>query len=132
MISPVKIQENINGALQDLITISDIIETGDNANGYYLRFTDGTQVCYYLKTLVGYTIPIGVLQLGAWVYPAAFCDSNISACITFDGAHTTTVRATMEFVTATGIDNLHLYSQYGSSFVMQRGGVMCIAVGRWK
>ena len=46
MISPVSVQENVNGTLQDLITVSDIIEVGDNTNGHYVRFADGTQVCH--------------------------------------------------------------------------------------
>ena len=46
MISPVKIQENTNGSLQDLVTVSDIVDYGSNANGYYVRFADGTQICW--------------------------------------------------------------------------------------
>ena len=45
MISPVKIQENTNGSLQDLVTVSDIVDFGSNTNGYYVRFANGTQIC---------------------------------------------------------------------------------------
>lgn len=74
MISPVKIQENINGALQDLVTVSDIVDYGSNANGYYVRFADGTQICRSTITLTGIDVAENdaIWQTNQYTSPAQF------------------------------------------------------------
>ena len=57
-----------------------IIERGSNANGDYIRWADGTQVCIAQKT-VTVSISIGSTGVGwtdtqTWTYPAAF-SSNV-------------------------------------------------------
>lgn len=42
MNSPANIQLNNNGTLQDLFTISDIVDSGSNSNGYWCKLSDGT------------------------------------------------------------------------------------------
>lgn len=81
MISPVKIQENTNGSLQDLVTVSDIVDYGFNANGYYMRFANGTQICYMNIALVNYANPSGYIADLLWLYtlqPSTFPASFIS------------------------------------------------------
>ncbi|MGN6772614.1 MAG: hypothetical protein ACTHJQ_22610 [Rhizobiaceae bacterium] len=51
-----------------------IIEKGSNANGRYVRFADGTQICTALITLVYTTV--NVLTIG-WTFPAAFTASPL-------------------------------------------------------
>ena len=53
-----------------------IIESGDNAIGYYVRFANGTQICIISKdlsiTCTNISSPIAYASLGTFVYPAEF------------------------------------------------------------
>jgi len=69
---------NIVGAVSQVSGVPDgaIIERGSNANGEYVRFADGTQICTALLTI---NSTITSAHLGGyrnngqtWVYPAAF------------------------------------------------------------
>jgi len=48
----------------------DIIERGSNANGEYVRFADGTQMCWAEVTLSYGNAT--VCQINPWTYPAGF------------------------------------------------------------
>ena len=59
-----------------------VIESGDNANGNYVRFADGTQVCWNINL----TATIAAGQGGShsilesiWTYPAAFINTDVIA-----------------------------------------------------
>jgi len=46
-----------------------IVESGSNANGNYLRFSDGTQICYYSGTkTIGINNAYGSLFQGSYTY----------------------------------------------------------------
>lgn len=52
-----------------------VIERGSNANGEYVRFADGTQICTSGFTASGVTVAAGSLYKSApftWTFPAAF------------------------------------------------------------
>ena len=51
------------------IPTGQIVERGSNANGRYVRFADGTQICTFSTTHA-----LGS-ALGTWTLPAAFTDS---------------------------------------------------------
>src|SRR5690606_30553466 len=51
---------------------SRIVEMGSNANGEYVRWESGLQVCYHRLNIGN---PSGV-QGFSWTYPAAFASSN--------------------------------------------------------
>ena len=57
---------------------SAIIERGDNANGEYIRWADGTQICTRTVTLtLSVTSATGTLyfaRVDGYTYPAAFVD----------------------------------------------------------
>ncbi|MFN7051250.1 MAG: hypothetical protein ACK4NH_03950, partial [Gemmobacter sp.] len=48
-----------------------VIERGSNANGDYVRFADGTQICTRLNFLDA-DVAAGVEGDGLWTFPAAF------------------------------------------------------------
>src|SRR5690606_1728366 len=64
-----------------------IIERGSNANGEYVRFADGTQICWRRWESTGITPPSrseGVLTGGAyynriWTYPISFSSAPFTA-----------------------------------------------------
>lgn len=54
-----------------------IVERGSNANGEYVRFADGTQICTYnavfsITTTAAGSIHRDSTNVGAWSYPSAF------------------------------------------------------------
>lgn len=50
-----------------------VIESGSNANGDYIRFADGTQICIQNLDL---TYQNGTKLTETWTYPAPFIDAN--------------------------------------------------------
>lgn len=56
-----------------------IIEAGSNANGYYTRYADGTQICTHILSTGSATTASGNIYVGAqssWTFPAAFSTTN--------------------------------------------------------
>lgn len=109
-----------------------IIERGSNANGEYVRFADGTQICTHRATnnVAISTAALGGFRSGGqgWTYPAAFavapkCVSNVAeltalAGITYPAIATPLTSATYFFVAVTSqgaIDRI----------------VDLVAIGRW-
>ena len=108
-----------------------IIERGDNANGEYIRWADGTQVCWGRKTVtLTSSVQGGINKMtydGA-VFPAAFTDSP--ACsISVDWS-------TQDYAWANchrrnpGSFNFSVYSLY--AFTEKNIGISYLAIGRWK
>ena len=61
------------------VPTGSVIERGSNANGEYVRFADGTQICTLTYTgAVALTAYSGTINRGAiaWTYPAAFAVNN--------------------------------------------------------
>ena len=105
-----------------------VIESGDNANGYYVRFADGTQVCYghivlrMSGTYCTYTITM----------PAEFIDyTNTGAIFPLSSP------GVVVYAGACSIDTTSLrWTFYGinGSGNMQSMNVtfMWLVIGRWK
>lgn len=56
-----------------------VIERGGNANGDYVRWADGTQICSHKVTL-GYTAANALLA--TWAFPAAFAAGSVPTVLT--------------------------------------------------
>ena len=113
----------IVGALSD----GHIIESGDNANGYYVRFADGTQVCWG-RTAFAVS---GASVTRTLVFPADFADTSYAAsCFpeqcpnypTYAGAHHPQSTTQM------------IWYFYATNGVMASMNVTFgwIVIGRWK
>lgn len=60
------------------------IERGSNANGSYVRFADGTQIC---RTETNQAVRVSASRMAySWTFPAAFIDSNSSLSAMLPGA----------------------------------------------
>lgn len=61
-----------------------VVEKGSNSNGYYVRFADGTQICWQevTYTTVAINAAYGSLYLGGstWTFPASFSSAPAVAC----------------------------------------------------
>ena len=81
-------QESILGTVSQVsgVPTGAVIESGSNANGRYIRWADGTQICVKsgTNTTVAMTTPAGALFssadfAGAWAYPIAFLSGSVPA-----------------------------------------------------
>ena len=112
----------------------NIIETGSNDNGTYIKFTDGTMICRATKRITGITTAVGSngnvptsANQNGFTFPVAFIEKpevSMSACrhsAWIGYAWTPTETETSDFVVYTNVpvSNFYIDIQY-------------IAVGRWK
>lgn len=99
-----------------------VIERGSNANGEYVRFADGTQICTHLQTSSG-------AGNSTWTYPAAFAASKTDALFAnpapLTGAYTTAIVAT-NTTTATFVVRDAL-----SAGALTAVSTQLMAIGRW-
>ena len=115
----------IVGALSD----GHIIESGDNVNGYYVRFADGTQWCYgkvysVFSNTSGKTIVI--------TFPAEFSDMDYDCtAIATAGAY---AHITVARVVPVSISSSNIYAYPSGSTTVDGSNVpfVWLAVGRWK
>ena len=68
-------RDSIIGAVSQVggVPVGAIIEIGSNANGNFIKYADGTLICY-ARVLVSFFASSSELR-GAWTYPAAYVGS---------------------------------------------------------
>ncbi|KQQ70930.1 hypothetical protein ASF70_18985 [Rhizobium sp. Leaf321] len=107
-----------------------IVERGSNANGEYVRFADGTQICTYNAVFSITTTALGSIfrdnaSVGAWSFPASFATApavmtSSNSAVTWTGlasASATQLNAAPVFsATALSGSSVRIYFQ---------------AIGRW-
>ena len=104
------------------IPTGQIIESGNNANGYYVRYADGVQICWVNKVIA--TTISGVAN-GIWNYPATFTGvpTNVLSILTSNPS---------SYISGVGSDTLTSVQHYVWS---NNAGVSisgrAIAIGRW-
>ena len=78
------------------IPTGQIVERGSNTNGEYVRFADGTQICYQL---------LASSSAGAvvWNFPAVFASATIRFAFTAQDANVTAPSANAVVVTSEGV-----------------------------
>lgn len=114
----------VNGT-QSATSTTAIFERGSNANGEYIRYADGTQVCWTGPTLVP---PTGLSSI-LWTFPQPFGNTTYYVSLTADIASTSDPR------------NYVGVSQYGArtnsnvrfrTYMADQVGCSAYAIGRWK
>lgn len=115
----------ITGALAD----GNIIESGENANGRYTKFADGTMICTNTPVLLGYPIPSGSCLVGNWPYPASFTSAP-AISLTYEGEYGNYIRAAIISVSPT-ILPVYLVSDYTQTVTLNIR-FSEVAIGRWK
>lgn len=112
------------------IPTGQVVERGSNANGEYVRFADGTQIC-----ILGYTSLTGKVTAGAYnlmgtvFFAAAFVANPAVSCQVSGWMQVASGYSliSVEAVTTTSfrpvILSTHSYNGYA--------GVRIIAIGRW-
>ncbi len=74
-------RNNILGTVSETagVPTGAILESGSNANGYYIRFANGWQICTHILSTGSATTASGNIYVGAqssWTFPAAFSTTN--------------------------------------------------------
>lgn len=95
-------------------------EFGSNGNGSYVRFPDGTQICWHNF----FTANNAAVT---WTFPAAFVDTNVT-CIPVSGFETGPRIMGQSVPTATSV-NIRSFDETGSENVAPRCQIW--AAGRW-
>lgn len=100
-----------------------LFEKASNANGYYVRLADGTQMCWHRFTTSGTGVDL-------WTFPAAFLDINYGLLVTGDsstgGTSNTVIKGNNNSTTQGGV---HSLLSDGTTYAAS--DVSCFAVGRW-
>ena len=105
-----------------------IIESGDNANGYYVRFADGTQWCWQIGLVS--TSGSGTNRQVEWSFPAQFLNNSLF----IGGTAQATSAGKGLFPFQYTCDSTGTTISFGndSATGSQPVTVCCIAIGKWK
>lgn len=114
-----------------------IIQRGSNANGEFVRFADGTQICW----ISGFTMTYlnASILIGDWTYPAAFSAAP-SGGITFGNAGGNYSNVTRDQIglplqsNSATVGQYSVYRSYGSPDFTSEASITNIklhAIGRW-
>lgn len=108
-------------------SIGAVIERGSNANGEYVRFADGTQICTFAAPGVDTTITSGPLFRSpdySWTYPVAFAATPTWSVSVQASSRWGNCRQT----SGTTVGTFNQYSTISSTSVL---GWSLTAIGRW-
>lgn len=98
----------------------NVVERDSNANGEYVRFADGTQICRITEAL---SDAAGDVTL---TFPAAFYSAPTTA-ISRQGVSTSVIFFSIGETTAVGCK----VGGYNTAFARSAGTYSTIAIGRW-
>lgn len=110
-----------------------ITESGSNTNGSYIKFDDGTMICYQKIINIPY-IASNTLQV-TWTFPASFIDTNISVSAGFDAPPIgkRSVSFPIVIVNDSSSANLKILNDSATTFIStDSASASPIAIGRWK
>lgn len=103
------------------VPTGQIVERGSNANGEYVRFADGTQICTHIVNIGPWNANASASAV--WTYPSAFI---LAAKVSVNG--NTTRPHEFNSSAVGGVNDASLF--YGGSQGAS-GTVDVIAIGRW-
>ena len=114
---------------------SGIVESGSNSNGSYIKFSDGTMICYLNITVTDQAIDTqygtSSLYFGrrTWTFPVAFIKEPNVSCGRFkwgtSGSWGSAMEATKTIANLMGYD---MYSRASGT----RTIISATAIGKWK
>lgn len=124
-------------------SISVVVDSGSNANGRYIKYADGTLICYHALTDISVTSTVrsegsfsGYLAGYTWNYPSAFANTSLpSVNASVRGrVSTTNQSATMITTTIDASSNINAagINTFSSLAIDRYTSVTLFAIGRWK
>jgi len=109
-----------------------LIERGSNANGEYVRYADGTQICTFVAEVA--SLAIGTAFLGGfrafgqlWTFPAAFLAATVPSVA---GSAQDSTGFSVAFATTGNLNTTWLITAITSQSAATRKASL-LAVGRW-
>lgn len=114
---------------QNLEKIGQIIESGSDTHGSYIKFADGTMICYS-QGVAGYYDSASKIYVSDWTFPAAFISKPVVVGNTLGGNSKTYSSIFGVFVTHVVIQT-KCFGINGAVEECDRSA-NCIAIGRWK
>ena len=111
---------NILGAVSQSagVPTGAVIQRGSNANGEFVRFADGTQVCWH-------QIATSASQSVTWTYPAGFQGAPVLSGTVISGGIARIATFGSNFSTSVGVSSMNLANTRSAN------NVDCLAIGRW-
>lgn len=109
-----------------------IVESGSNSNGKYIKFADGTMICYNVRVTLTYLNSNSLAK--AWNLPATFTSDGYACFATRQEAYYNDKShaglSARQNKTSVSLDLV----SYGSSKFTSSNSmkVSCLAIGRWK
>lgn len=73
--------DNIADETGRLLSQSVIVDSGSNANGRWIKYADGTMICYYDATFGPASTQSGGLYVSLnfeWIFPQPFINGNVT------------------------------------------------------
>lgn len=111
------------------VAAGNIIESGENTNGIYVKYADGGMICTNTPVLLGYVIPPGPTLVGNWPYPASFVSAP-AISLTYEGTYGEYIRAAAANVSQISVP-VFLLSDYTQTVTLDIR-FSEVAIGRWK
>ncbi|WP_192800758.1 hypothetical protein [Brucella tritici] len=108
-----------------------IVEYGNNANGHFTRFADGTQICRHTGNLGAATTANGALYLTdgfLFPFPAAF---SVTPSISFGAQRVSGSGSVMAVTSDNTLSSTGVTIRGGGTFSGAVITVYFIAIGRW-
>jgi hypothetical protein len=108
-----------------------IVESGENANGRWIRFSDGTQICYYSGTKsIAINYSYGTLYQGTYTYDFPISFASIPAVSVGQSQWGTGASWGMVSDVTTSIVTLRFIDAFSRTAASMH--ISYIAIGRWK
>ena len=123
-------KENVIGPVSQAagVPTGKMIETGTNANGRYIRFADGTQICFttitYAFSLLSYVAGLYAGTI-SWTFPAAFYGFYVPTGSGTDQGSTGWING----LVSDPVSCQYVY--YTRSASLTSTAIYLMAVGRW-
>lgn len=99
-----------------------VVAYGTNSNGTYIRFADGTQICFALNMLAGPSPQ-------TWTYPSAFVSTPVVSFISHDPGYILTGDYNIWNNTQARVRKYAIAS--GTEYTGTGLAIDAIAIGRW-
>lgn len=92
------------------LSLGAVVESGENVNGRYTKFADGTMICTHARISPTWKVQPGATDsLGPWTFPAVFATTPVVSCA-FHGDGNDFLYPVTELPTTSGVPNCSLHN----------------------
>lgn len=109
-----------------------IVQSGSNANGSYIRYADGTQMCWFNKAIAELAITAdnyATQPAWSWTYPVAFVATPM-VIPKLAGNYASQVGIAQANTSATAATDVYMHNYFTSTATVG-GPILYFAIGRW-